>query len=329
MEVFIMKYRTMGRTGYKVSEIGFGAWQIGGESWGAQNDEDSIKALHTAIEKGVNFIDTAAEYGNGKSERIIGKFIKDVGKRIYISTKTPPLPGPWPPLPYCIAEDRYPESYIRNNVNERLKNLGLDKLDILLLHTWTRAWNNDPTPLKILEKLKNEGKIENIGISTPEHDQNSVIDLMRNGLVDIVEVIYNIFEQEPAAELLSTAEKYNVGLIGRVPFDEGSLTGKYTINTVFEEGDFRHDYFLGDRLKETVERVEKVREDIKDTGLTLPQAALLFVLNQPSISTVIPGMRNVNQAQINTAVSDMPPLPEDIVIKLRKHNWLRAYWHPE
>ena len=324
-----MKYRAMGRTGYTVSEIGFGAWQIGGGSWGAQNDEDSIKALHTAIEKGVNFIDTAAGYGDGKSERIVGKFIKDIGKRIYITTKTPPLPGSWPPSPYSIAEDRYPESYIRNNVDERLKNLDLGKLDILLLHTWTRAWNNNPTPLKILEKLKNEGKIENIGISTPEHDQNSVIDLMRNGLVDVVEVIYNIFEQEPVAEFLPTAEKYNIGIIGRMPFDEGSLTGKYTADTVFEEGDLRRVYFKGDRLIEALERVEKVREDIKDTELTLPQAALLFVLNQPSISTVIPGMRNVNYVLENTAVSDMPPLPENILLKLRKHNWLRAYWYPE
>ena len=324
-----MKYRKMGKTGYKVSEIGFGAMQIGGGIWAAQSDEDSIKALNTAVEKGVNFIDTAGEYGNGKSERIIGKFIENVSKRIYISTKTQPLPGPWPPSPYNTAEDRYPESYIRSNVNERLKNLGISKLDILLLHTWTRAWNNNPTPLKILEKLKNEGKIENIGISTPEHDQNSVIDLMKNGLVDVVEVIYNIFEQEPVAELLPAAEKYNIGIIGRMPFDEGSLTGKYTIDTVFEEGDLRRVYFKGDRLIETLERVEKVREDIKDTGLTLPQAALLFVLNQPSISTVIPGMRNVNYVLANTAVSDTPPLPEDIVLKLRKHNWLRAYWYPE
>jgi len=322
-----MKYRTMGKTGYKISEIGFGAWQIGGGSWGAQNDEDSIKALSDAVKKGVNFIDTAAGYGDGKSEKIIGKFIKNAGKRIYIATKTPPLPGNWPPSPYCIAEERYPERYIRDNVNERLNNLGVDKLDILLLHTWTRAWNNNPTPLKILEKLKSEGKIENIGISTPEHDQNSVLDLMKNGLVDVIEVIFNIFEQEPAAQFLPTAKKYNIGIIGRVPFDEGSLTGKYTINTVFEEDDFRRDYFIGDRLKKTLERVEKVREDIKDTGLTLPQASLLFVLNQPSISTVIPGMRNVDQVEANTAVSDMPPLSKDIIAKLRKHNWLRADWY--
>ncbi len=318
----------MGKTGYKVSEIGFGAMQFGG-FWATQSDEDSIKALNIAAEKGVNFIDTAGEYGDGKSERIIRKFIKGAGKRIYISTKTQPLPGPWPPSPYSTGEDRYPDSYIRSDVDERLKNLGVNKLDILLLHTWTRAWNNNPTPLKILEKLKNEGKIENIGISTPEHDQNSVIDLMRNGLVDVVEVIYNIFEQEPVAELLATAEKYDIGLISRMPFDEGALTGKYSIDTVFEEGDLRRVYFRSDRLREALERVEKVREDIKDTGLTLPQAALLFVLNQPSVSTVIPGMPKVGYVMENTAVSDMPPLPEDIMIKLRKHNWLRAYWYPE
>ena len=323
-----MKYRTMGKTGYKVSEVGFGTLQFGG-LWASQNDEDSIQALRTAIEKGVNFIDTAGEYGYGKSERIIRKSIEDVDKRVYIATKTQPLPGPWPPSPYDTAKDRYPETYIRKDVDERLKNLGVDRLDILLLHTWTRAWNNNPSPLKILEKLKAEGKVENIGISTPEHDQNCAIDLMRNGLIDVVEVIYNIFEQEPVAELLPAAEKYNIGLISRMPFDEGVLTGKYRIDTVFEEWDLRSVYFRGDRLIEALERVERVREDIKDTELKLPQAALLFVLNQPSVSTVIPGMRNVEYVLENTAVSDMPPLSEDIVRNLRKHNWLRAYWYPE
>ncbi len=323
-----MKYRMMGKTGYKVSEIGFGTLQFGG-FWVSQSDDDSTRALEAAVEKGVNFIDTAAEYGFGRSERIIGEFIKNVDRRIYVATKSYPLPGPWPPSPYSKAEERYPESYIRNSVDDSLKNLGVSKLDILLLHTWTRAWNNDPTPLKILEKLKNEGKIENIGISTPEHDQNSVVDLMRNGLVDVVEVIYNIFEQEPVAEFLPTAQKYNIGIIGRMPFDEGALTGKYRIDTVFEEGDLRNVYFRGDRLTETLERLERVREDIKDTGLTLPQAALLFVLNQPAISTVIPGMRKIEYVLENTAVSDMPPLSQVIIERLRKHNWLRAYWYPE
>ena len=323
-----MKYRMMGNTGYKVSEIGFGTLQFGG-LWAVQSDEDSINALSAAVEKGVNFIDTAGEYGYGRSERIIGRFIKSVRKKIYIATKIQPLPGPWPPSPYNTADDRYPEDYLIRDVDERLKNLGVPKLDILLLHTWTRAWNDDPTPLKTLLKLRKQGKAENVGISTPEHDQNSVIDLMKNGLVDVVEVIYNIFEQEPVAELLPTAAKYNIGLISRMPFDEGALTGKYTSDTVFVEGDLRRVYFKGDRLTETLERVDKVTQDIKDTGLTLPQAALSFVLNQPSVSTVIAGMPKVKYVLENTAVSDMPPLPEKTVLKLRNHNWIRAYWYPE
>ena len=323
-----MKYRTMGKTGYMVSEIGFGALQFGG-LWVSQSDKDSIKAVRTAVEKGVNFIDTAGEYGYGKSEKIIRKSLEGLNKRIYISTKTQPLPGPWPPSPYDSADSRYPENYIRKDVDERLECLGVKKLDILLLHTWTRAWNSNPKPLKILAELKAEGKIENIGISTPEHDQNSVIDLMRDGLVDVVELIYNIFDQEAAAEIFPTAEKYNIGIISRMPFDEGVLIGKYSKDTVFEEGDLRQVYFRSDRLCESLERLEKVKEDVKDTGLSLPQVALLFVLNQPSISTVIPGMRKACYVLENTEVSDLPPLPEEVVVRLRKHNWLRAYWYPE
>lgn len=317
----------MGKTGYKVSEIGFGAWQIGAQFWGSQSDEDSVNALHMAIKKGINFIDTASVYGDGKSEKIIGQFLKKINKRVYVATKAQPLPGRMPVSQYCLAEDRYPEHYLRKNIEERLKNLQTDKIDIFLLHLWTRAWNRNPTPLKILEKLKNEGKIENIGISTSEHDQNAAIDLMKNGLIDVVEVIYNIFEQEPAAEFLPTAEEYSVGVIGRVPFDEGALTGKYTCNTVFEKDDLRALYFAGERLKKTVSRVEKIKEDIKDTGLTMAQVALLFILNQSAISTVIPGMRNAAQVELNTAVSDMKPLPDEIIEKLKEHHWLRGVWY--
>lgn len=319
----------MGKTGYKVSEIGFGAWQIGGQYWGTQSDKDSAGALDAAVEKGINFIDTAAVYGEGKSEKIIGQFLKGINKRIYVATKTPPLPGKFPLSQYCLANERYPESYLRKNVEERLINLNVDKLDILLLHSWTRAWNRNPVPLMVLEKLKSEGKIENIGISTPEHDQNCVIDLMKSGLIDVVEVIYNIFEQEPAAELLPTAEQCSVGVIGRVPFDEGSLTGKYTPDTVFEKNDVRNIYFSGDRLKMTLKRVEKIQKDIEGTGLTLAQAALLFILEQPAISTVIPGMRNASQVELNTAVSEMAPLSKAAIEKLKNHNWLKGVWYFE
>jgi aryl-alcohol dehydrogenase-like predicted oxidoreductase len=327
MSVFgIMKYRTLGRTGIKVSEIGFGAWAIGG-NWGPQNESDSIAALHRALDLGVNFIDTAAGYGNGRSERLIAKVLQDRKERIYVATKTPPDAGPWPPTPYCRAEERFPEKYLRQNVEERLRNLNTDCLDILQLHTWTRAWNKNPTPLEVLKKLKDEGKIRYIGVSTPEDDQNSLIDLMRGGYLDVVQVIYNIFEQEPAAELLPTAAEHNVGVIVRVALDEGSLTGKYPANHEFPPDDFRSKYFAGDRIARTVERVERIRDEIKSTGLTLSQVALKFAFSHPAVSTVIAGIRSVQQAEANVAVSDLEDLSDDLLMRLRQHQWRRALWH--
>lgn len=321
-----MQYRKLGRSNMNVSEIGFGAWAIGG-GWGAQNESDSVAALHKALDVGVNFIDTAAGYGDGKSERIIAEVLKTRSERVIVATKTPPLPGHWPPSPYCDMDERYPEKYLRENVEERLRNLNVDTLDVLQLHTWTRAWNRNPRPFETLRKLQAEGKIRAIGVSTPEQDQNSVIDLMRGGWIDTVQVIYNIFEQEPAAELLPVAQETNVGIIVRVVFDEGSLTGKFTPETTFGEGDFRRGYFEGDRLERAIKRADKVKVDIEGSGFTLAQAAIKFVLMHPAVSTVIPGIRNVAQAEANTAVSDLAPLSDALMLKLREHNWMRGFWY--
>jgi aryl-alcohol dehydrogenase-like predicted oxidoreductase len=321
-----MNYRRLGKTGFEVSEIGFGAWAIGGGRWGAQDDQESIRTLHAAIDRGVNFIDTAAGYGKGKSEVLIGRVLKERSEQIYVSTKSPPDTGPWPPSPYCKAEKRYSEEYLRRNIDERCRNLGVETLDVLLLHTWTRAWNENPFPLEVLQKLKGEGQIRNVGVSTPEHDQNSVIDPMRCGLVDVVEVIYNLFEQEPAAQLLPVAKKHDVGIIVRVVFDEGSLTGKFTKETEFAEADFRRNYFAGDRLERTIRRVEEIKSDIEGSGFDLPQVAIKFALAYPAVSTVIPGMRSVWQAEANTAVSDMAALPEALLEQLQRHNWRKAFW---
>jgi len=321
-----MNYRYLGRTGYKVSEIGFGAWAIGG-GWGQQTDADSLAALNTAMDRGVNLIDTAAGYGSGRSERLIAEALNGRSGGVYVATKTPPASGPWPPSPYCRADVRYSEKYLRENVEERLRNLKTDCIDLLQLHSWTRAWNRDPTPLAILRKLQQEGKIRAIGVSTPEHDQNCVIDLMRQGWVDAVQVIYNIFEQEPAAELLPVAQACNVGVIVRVAFDEGSLTGKWTKDTKFEEGDFRNKFFAGDRLERSVARAEKVRETIAESGYTMVQAALKFVLAHPAVSTVIPGMRNAAQAESNCAVSDLAPMLDKLVEQLHPHQWRRSFWY--
>jgi aryl-alcohol dehydrogenase-like predicted oxidoreductase len=321
-----MKYRQLGRTGLRVSEIGFGAWAIGG-SWGFQAESESLAALHTAIDLGVNFIDTAAGYGDGRSERIIAKVLKERKETVYVATKTPPAPGPWPPSPYCRADERYSEQYLRQNVEERLRNLGTDCIDVLQLHTWTRAWNKSPVPFEILRKLRDEGKIRFIGLSTPEHDQNSVIDLMRDGYLDTVQVIYNIFEQEPAAQLLPVAAECGVGVIIRVAFDEGVLTGKYRADTVFPDDDFRSRYFAGDRLERAVTRVENIKEDLSGSGLSMPQAALKFALSPAEVSVVIPGMRNIAQAEANVAVSELPALDDNLIQTLRGHAWNRAFWY--
>ncbi|MFO7935861.1 MAG: aldo/keto reductase [Bacteroidales bacterium] len=321
-----MKYRTFGNTGIEVSEIGFGAWAIGG-GWGDQKESDSLEALETAIDKGVNFIDTAAGYGNGKSEQIIGKFLKTRKETVYVCTKTPPVPGKWPPSPYCRIEDRYPGNYIRKNVEQRLSNLQTGHLDLLLLHTWTRAWNDHPEPLEVLQELKSEGLIHHIGVSTPEQDQNCVIQLMREGLVDAVEVIYNIFEQEPAAQLLPVARETGTAVIARVPFDEGVLTGKFRGNEIFGKDDIRSKYFAGDRLERAVERTRKIWEELGDSGYSMPELALKFVLSHEAVSTVIPGIRNRDQALQNTGVSDLPDLKQDAILKLWEHYWNRGDWY--
>jgi aryl-alcohol dehydrogenase-like predicted oxidoreductase len=326
-----MNFRPFGKHGIETSEIGFGAWAIGG-SWGEQGDADSLAALHRALDLGVNFIDTAAGYGNGRSEKLIGQVLREraaAGKkeRVLVATKTPPAAGVWPPSPYCRADERYSERYLRENLAERLANLGAKKVDLLQLHTWTRAWNRNPTPLKTLRKLQSEGLIGLIGVSTPEHDQNCVIDLMRGGWIDSVQVIYNLFEQEPAAELLDVAKEHGVGVIVRVAFDEGSLTGKFTAETTFPEGDFRRNYFAGDRLARTVKRVEAIREDLAGSGFTMAQAALKFVLAHPAVSNVIPGIRNVAQAEANCGVSELADLPPALLERLHRHAWRRSFWY--
>jgi aryl-alcohol dehydrogenase-like predicted oxidoreductase len=327
-----MQYRTFGRLGWKVSSIGFGAWAIGG-SWGPQSQEDSIKALHTALDLGCNFIDTAQVYGDGRSEKIIAQTLAERKKthpneRVYVATKIPPSPeGDWPPSPYDRIDDRYSESYLRQRLERSLKDLQTDCIDIVQLHSWTRAWNRQPKALETLRKFQKEGKLLGIGISTPEHDQNSLIELMRGGWLDSVQVIYNIFDQEPQAEFFPAAAENKVGVIVRVALDESALGGKLTPQTTWEAGDFRNNYFAGDRLTRTIARVEKVRQAIGDKEGDLPTVAQKFALKPEAVSTVIPGIRNVDQAKRNCAVSDMPPLSDELEQKLRKHQWRRAFWY--
>ena len=322
-----MQYRTFGRLGWKVSDIGFGAWAIGG-SWGQQSDGDSLAALRTALDLGCNFIDTAQVYGDGRSERLIGQVLRErKGEKVYVATKIPPAPGEWPPSPYDKVEERYPEKYLRERVERSLRDLQTDSLDLLQLHTWTRAWNRKPAALEILRKLQKEGKLQGIGISTPEQDQNSLIDLMRGGWLDAVQVIYNIFDQEPQAEFFPAALENKVGVIVRVALDESALAGKLTAQTKFGEDDFRSRYFAGDRLERTIARVKKVEQTVGGQEKDLATAALKFALKPAAVSTVIPGIRNVRQAQLNCAVSDGAPMSDELEKKLRVHNWRRGVWY--
>ncbi len=251
--------------------------------------------------------------------------------RVKIATKIPPTPGYWLPHPNDVCIERYPENYLRERVEFSLQNLGAETLDLVQLHTWSRAWNSEPVALKFLQKMKEEGKIQAIGISTPEHDQNSLIDLMKNDWLDTVQVIYNIFEQEPEAEFLSVAQKKQVGVIVRVVFDEGALTGKFTEDTTFPAKDFRRRYFKGDRLKETVKRVEALKKALQqfadDECNNLPSVAIRFALHHNAVSTVIPGIRNVRQAEMNCRVSDQPKLSAKLYSELKKFNWYRAFWY--
>jgi aryl-alcohol dehydrogenase-like predicted oxidoreductase len=325
-----MLTRSLSISGPQVSEIGFGAWAIGG-GWGPQNDADSLAALHAAIDRGVNFIDTAQGYGNGHSEQLIASVVKERQEEVFVATKTPPDSGPWPPSPYCRWQDRYSAAYLRDNVHQRLRNLGTERIDLLQLHTWTRAWNDDPQPLLVLRQLRDEGKIRLIGVSTPEQDQSCVIQLMRDGLVDVVQIIFNLFHQEPVAQLLPAAAETGTGVMVRVALDEGALTGKYDSDHRFPEHDFRQRYFEGDRLQRTVQRVEQIQQDIEQFDLadqyTAADVALKFVLARPEVSTVIAGMRNVDQVEQNTRTSQLRDLPEDFLVHLRRHNWLRGVWY--
>ncbi len=227
---------------------------------------------------------------------------------------------------YLESDEVFPDKYLIESTEERLKFLSVNQIDILLLHTWSSRWNDNPQPLKVLQKLKEQGLIKNIGVSIPTHDISSIKEIIKRDLIDVIELPYNIFDQNVAASLLATAKKHNVGVIARQPFDEGILTGKFNPNSTFPENDFRNLYFSGDRLIRSCKRVDDIKKDLEGTDYSLAQAALLFVLNSSTVSTVIPGMRNPWHIEANTAVSDMKPLSNELIEKLRSHWWIKSFW---
>jgi aryl-alcohol dehydrogenase-like predicted oxidoreductase len=321
-----MKYRKLGRTNFEVSEMGYGAWGIGGHQWLGADDRESLAALRRAIELGLNFIDTALAYGDGHSEQLVAQVVRDAGRRIYVATKVPPKNYLWPAQPGIGIEQVFPYHHILLSTEQSLKNLRLETIDLQQLHVWNPEWIASDEWRRALEELKRSGKVRAVGISINDYQPNSALEIIRTGLIDSVQVIYNIFDQSPARSLFPLTLERNIGVIARVPLDEGSLTGKIDESTVFPPGDFREEYFRGDRKKQVREHVESIQRDLGSTQGSLAEIALRFCLSHPAVSTVIPGMRSLKNAEANCAVPDKGPLPPETLAMLRRQAWDRNFY---
>jgi aryl-alcohol dehydrogenase-like predicted oxidoreductase len=312
--------------GWKVSDIGYGMWGLAG--WTGSDDEASLQSLHRAVELGCNFFDTAWAYGSGHSEKLLGQLVRAYpDKKLYVASKIPPKNSKWPAEPEYSLDDCYPPDHIRRYVESSLSNLGLDQMDLIQFHTWDDSWAADTRWQRALDDLKREGLILASGISVDRWEPANVIQALRTGLIDAVQVIYNIFDQNPEDELFPVCRELNVGVIARVPFDEGTLTGTLTLDSKWPKGDWRNSYFVPENLKASIERAEALRPLIP-ADMTMPQMALRFILANPDVSTIIPGMRKLRNTEMNIATSDAGGLSPDLVQKLRAHRWDRkpTYW---
>jgi aryl-alcohol dehydrogenase-like predicted oxidoreductase len=317
--------RRLGRTGLQVSEIGYGAWGIGGSMWLGAEDRESLQALHRAVDLGVNFVDTAAVYGDGHSERLVGKVVREREERIVVASKVPPKNRRWPAQPGTDPEDAFPAEHIRASTERSLANLGLEAIDVQQFHVWNDEWVGRGSWLEGVQALKDEGKIRFFGVSINDFEPANAVRLIETGVVDTVQVIYNVFEQAPEDELFAACERADVGVIARVPLDEGGLTGRVGPGTTFPEGDFRTAYFSGDHSVERVgERVQAILEDLGIAREELPEVALRYVLSHPAVSTVIPGMRSVRNVERNAALGDGRGLAPERVSALKAHRWDRS-----
>lgn len=321
-----MKYRTLGKTGFQVSEVGYGAWGIGGKQWLGGGDDESQRALRRALELGINFIDTALAYGEGHSEKLVGRAMRESRQRVYVATKVPPQNKLWPARAGIGIESVFPYEYILRSTEDSLRNLKVDTIDLQQLHVWNPEWLNRDEWRRAFEELKTAGKVRAVGVSINDHQPDSALELIRTGLVDTVQVIYNIFDPTPEDHLFPLAQQMNVGVIARVPFDEGSLTGSITESTEFDPKDFRAFYFRGDRKKQVVERVDLLRKDLAGRVDGLAEVALRFTVSHPAVSAVIPGMRSVRNVERNSAVSEEGPLDAATLSMLRKHAWAKNFY---
>jgi aryl-alcohol dehydrogenase-like predicted oxidoreductase len=320
-----MRYRRFGRTGWQVSEIGHGMWGMGG--WTGSDDEESLQAIDRALALGCNFFDTAWVYGDGRSERLLGEALKRRDRHdasdVYTATKIPPKNWKWPAKAEYLAADTYPPDHIREYTERSLRNLGLPSIDLQQFHVWSDTWADDEGWKRAVDDLKHEKLVRAFGISVNRREPSNVLRALETGLVDSVQVVYNIFDEAPEDELLPFCRQHDIAVIARVPFDEGSLTGTLTANSRWPDGDWRNTYFNATNLPPTLERVERLRPLVPD-GMDLPEMALRFILEHPAVSTTIPGMRKPRHVERNLAASDGEPLAPRLVEALRSHRWDRA-----
>jgi aryl-alcohol dehydrogenase-like predicted oxidoreductase len=321
-----MNYRTLGKTGLHVSVLGYGAWGIGNKGWLGADDAESMRALRRAIDGGVNFIDTALGYGDGHSEQLVGQAVRHAGGTVYVASKVPPKNSQWPARAGVPASDAYPAEWVVECTERSLANLGLETIDVQQFHVWSDEWVGHGDWAEAVQSLKDQGKIRHFGISINDHQPENALALVRSGIVDSVQVIYNIFDQSPQDELFQAVTTADVGVIVRVPFDEGGLTGKVTPGTVFPEGDFRNGYFGGDRKEQVWDRVQAITKDLGVPVERLPEIALRYCLSHPAVSTVIPGMRSVVNVDANIRATELGPLSAEELEVLHQHRWIRTFY---
>lgn len=316
-----MQYRKFGRTGWLVSDIGYGMWGMGG--WSGSDDEESFSSLQRAADLGCNFFDTAYAYGEGHSEALLGKLLKaNPDKELYTATKIPPKNMQWPSLPEYALTDSYPPDHIEEFVHKSLKNAGLESFDLVQLHTWSDEWTDDDSWSNKLADLKRQGLINASGISINRWEPWNGVKAVRSGKIDSVQVIYNIFDQNPEDDLFPACDEMDVAVIARVPFDEGTLTGAMTRETTFPDGDWRGRYFTKENLDASLDRVEALVPLVQE-DMTLPEMALRFILGNRTVSTIIPGMRKLRNVEANVAAGDKGALAPDLLAELKKHRWVR------
>ena len=317
-----MQYRRFGRKDWQVSEIGYGMWGMAG--WTGSDDDQSLESLQTAIDLGLNFFDTAWAYGDGHSEKLLGKILRqNPDKRLFTATKIPPKNRIWPSRREFSLEDCYPPDYIEEYVHRSLKNIAVDNLDLIQFHTWEDSWLADDRWAKKMDELIQAGKILSVGISINRWEAWNGVQTVKSGLIDAVQVIYNIFDQNPEDELFPACEENDIAVIARVPFDEGTLTGTLNLDSKWPEGDWRNSYFVPENLKSSIEHAEMLKA-VLPGDMSMPEMALRFILNNPTVSTIIPGMRKLEHVKSNIAASDSGPVPEELHSVLRDHRWDRT-----